>query len=55
MDGYAPWELELIALYRATGADHARIEGTGYMYRVEDGILRLVAGNTMHYVSLDNI
>lgn len=56
MDGYAPWELDLIALYKATKADHARIEGTGYMYSVwENGILCLAAGNTTHFVSLDNI
>lgn len=55
MNGFAPWELNLIALYKATKADHARIEGTGYMYAVEDGILRLIAGNTTHFVNLDII
>lgn len=55
MDRYALWELDLIALYKATKADHASIEGTGYRYGVENGILHLWAGNTVHYVSIDNI
>lgn len=55
MNEYAPWELDLIALYKATKADHARIEGTGYMYGVENGILWLTAGNTTHFVNLNNI
>ena len=55
MNEYAPWELELIALYKATKADFGRIEGTGYRYGLENGILWLWAGNTVRFVALENI
>lgn len=51
----APWEVQLITLYKNTGEAFGRLPYGNFWYSAEDGILTLAGGSTRHYVSLSDI
>lgn len=55
MRDLAPWERMLIDLYLETKAESGQIPGTSYKYVIENGIMTLVAGNTEHWIAIEDI
>lgn len=55
MKNRAPWELQLIALYRETRENSGRLPYGNFRYYVEDGILILMGGNSTRWLSVSDV
>ena len=55
MENRAPWEIQLIDMYRATHETHGRLPYGNFWYTVEGKFLYMRGGSTERWVALADI
>lgn len=55
MENRAPWEIQLIDMYRATHETHGRLPFGNFWYTVEGKFLYMRGGSSVRWVALADI
>jgi len=55
MENRAPWELQLIELYRTTGEEDGRLSYGDFSYHVEGEFIYMRGGSSVRWVRISDI